>query len=221
MFNTAQDALSYWGIRLLPDGEAKKGNVIDGRGVMVWGNGQAQYDGEWSYGLPHGSGQYIDSFGNSYFGEFKLGFFWGHGKLRSNFYQFEYEGDFLLSKRHGKGEMIYQNGIRYTGDWFADLMQGHGVYSMGANYVYQGQMAENQFDGKGKLTTPEGIIEGNFRNGKPHGQCTQTSTVSGNVLKGKWINGKKEGEFDLTTPLGERKVYYRSDVEVFPDGTPK
>ena len=73
------------GIRLIPDGKKIDGNIVDGQGSMKWGDGVAVYKGEWTYGVPHGKGQYVDSFGNKYEGDFKLGFFWGQGKFYSKY----------------------------------------------------------------------------------------------------------------------------------------
>ena len=85
---------------------------------MMWGNGAATYQGEWSYGLPHGKGQYIDSFGNKYDGEFKLGFFWGQARFFSETYKYSYTGEFVMGKKHNKGRITYANKTAYDGQWF-------------------------------------------------------------------------------------------------------
>ena len=217
--NSALNSVASWGLRLLPDGRVVSGNVLDGEGVMVWGENAASYDGDWMYGLPHGIGTYIDSFGNQYAGEFKLGFFWGVGSYSSAFYNYDYDGMFIMGKRHGKGEMRYQNGIKYSGDWVQDKMEGIGQYSMGAQYYYQGSMENNSFNGKGVLTTPDGYIKGKFKDGKPHGYCEQYSNQSSQTLSGYWQNGKKEGEFNLNAFGFDRKVIFKNDIEVMPEAS--
>jgi hypothetical protein len=210
----AQNIFKAWGIRLLPDGKPVKGNVLDSIGTMVWGENAAIYEGEWSFGLPHGKGQYVDSFGNKYDGEFKLGFFWGKGDFYSAQQNFSYRGDFIMGKKHGNGKIAYTNKIAYAGDWFQDIMQGTGTYVMGTNYFYEGAMRNNNFNGKGKLTTPDGTIDGSFKNGKPHGYCVQKTSDGFQELKGRWVNGKKEGEFTLVVNGNESKHLYKNDVEV-------
>lgn len=210
----AQNILQSWGIRLLPDGKPIKGNVLDSVGSMMWGENAAIYEGEWSFGLPHGSGQYVDSFGNKYEGEFKLGFFWGRGDFYSAQQGFSYRGDFVMGKKHGKGKISYTNKIGYAGDWFQDIMQGNGTYVMGTNYFYEGAMYNNNFNGKGKLTTPDGTIEGSFKNGKPHGFCSQKTSDGFQELKGVWVNGKKEGEFTLIVNGRASKHLYKNDEEI-------
>ncbi|MGB1038967.1 MAG: hypothetical protein ACPGYY_09995, partial [Bacteroidia bacterium] len=179
--------LQSTGIRLLPDGQTLSGNVLDGIGTMMWGNGAAKYQGEWSYGLPHGKGQYIDSFGNKYDGEFKLGFFWGKAKFFSDAYQYSYTGQYVMGKKHNFGKIIYSNKTSYEGDWSQDLMEGQGTYFAGPNYVYKGMMKSNSFNGKGSLETPAGVITGSFKNGKPHGICTQVSKDLTQSVKGNFI----------------------------------
>lgn len=207
-------SMSSWGFRLFPDGRKIRGNVIDGEGVMVWGEGAASYEGEWSYGLPHGIGIYVDSLGNKYAGEFKLGFFWGAGSYTSTYYNYSYDGEFVMGKRQGKGTITYANGIKYSGDWVENNMEGIGQYTLNQNYYYQGSMLNNQFHGKGVLTTPDGYIKGKFKNGKPHGYCEQYANQSGQTLKGYWKDGKKEGEFTITSFGHDRKMYFENDIEI-------
>lgn len=208
------ESVSLWGLRLLPDGKAVQGNVLDGEGTMVWGENAASYQGEWSYGLPHGIGIFIDSFGNKYVGEFKLGFFWGAGSYVSNYYKYNYDGYFIMGKRHGQGEIKYSNGTAYKGDWVRDQMEGMGQYTLGKTHYYQGEMKNNNFNGKGILTTPDGYIKGRFKDGKPNGYCEQYGNQSGQTLSGYWKAGKKEGEFNLNAFGYDRKIYFENDIEI-------
>lgn len=214
IIESSEKSMTSWGFRLFPDGKAVKGNVLDGEGMMVWGSKAAAYDGEWSYGLPHGIGVYTDSLGNKYAGEFKLGFFWGAGSYYSSYYNYTYDGQFVMGKRHGKGSIVYDNGIKYDGDWVQNDMEGVGQYTLNATYYYQGEMKANQFHGKGVLTTPDGYIKGKFKNGKPHGYCEQYGNQSGQTLKGYWKDGKKEGEFTMTSFGYERKMFFENDIEI-------
>lgn len=202
------------GIRLLPDGKVREGNVLDGVGTMSWGNGTAVYQGEWSYGLPHGEGQYLDSFGNKYEGEFKLGFLWGQGKFFSKPYQYSYTGEYAMGKKHGKGKIVYANKTSYDGEWMQDAMHGMGKYFVGRNYMYQGEMKENAFNGEGTLETPQGRIKGTFKNGKPHGVCKQETLDGTQSVMGNFSNGKKNGIFTINLNGEKREVLYENDIEI-------
>ncbi len=210
----APDVFKSWGIRLFPDGNVMEGNCLDSIGTMMWGNKTAIYKGEWSYGLPHGQGEYVDSFGNKYSGEFKLGFFWGKGDYYSKSYGYSYTGDFVMGKRQGKGKITYSNKTGYDGDWFQDEMRGYGKYVAGDAYMYEGLMYANNFNGKGKLTTPDGYITGSFKNGKPNGYCEQITQDGSQQLKGTWKNGIKEGKFELISSGVSKVLYFESDIEV-------
>ena len=202
------------GVRLLPDGKVAEGDVLDGTGTMTWGNGTALYKGEWSYGLPHGKGQYLDSFGNKYEGEFKLGFFWGDGKFFSKPYQYSYTGQYAMGTKHGVGKIGYANNTTYEGDWLQDIMDGEGVYFAGKNYVYKGEMKNNAFNGKGVLETPQGRISGTFLNGKPHGVCKQETLDSQQSVMGNYINGLKNGIFTINLNGEKTEVRYENDIEI-------
>lgn len=215
----APEVFKAWGIRLLPDGKAMEGNVLDGVGMMMWGNNTAIYKGEWSYGLPHGKGEYVDSFGNKYSGDFKLGYFWGQGDYYSKSYAYSYSGDFVMSRRQGTGKITYSNRTGYDGEWFQDAMQGQGKYVNADSYMYEGAMFANNFNGKGKLTTPDGFIDGNFKNGKPNGYCVQKTTDGSQQLKGTWKNGKKYGKFELISEGTTKTIYFDNDIEVVQDPT--
>jgi hypothetical protein len=203
------------GIRLVPDGIKTEGNVMDGEGTMTWGSDVAKYKGEWSYGLPHGRGQYVDSFGNKYEGEFKLGFFWGQGTLSSPSAGFVYSGEFAMSKKHGNGRIEYRaKEVIYQGTWVQDIMHGVGNYAIGARYIYRGQVDKNTFTGKGRVETPDGYVDGYFKNGKPHGICTQGTKDKMTTLKGNFSNGMKDGVFDLESLGVTRKVVYKNGIEI-------
>ena len=212
--NNLANVVKSSGARLLPDGKPREGNVVDGFGTMTWADGASMYKGQWSYGLPHGVGQYVDTFGNKYEGEFKLGFIWGKGKFFSEAYNSSYTGQYVMSKKHGKGLIIYDNGIAYDGDWVQDIMEGSGTYFLGKNYFYTGQMSKNSFNGEGTLTSRDGVIAGPFKEGKPHGVCTQTSADASLKLIGNFTNGKKNGTFEVESSGAKRTTQYQNDVEV-------
>ena len=203
-------------MRLLPNGVIKEGNVIDGSGTMIWGNGTTVYKGEWSYGLPHGRGEYLDTFGNRYAGDFKLGFFWGQGNFYSKAYGYSYSGTYAMSSKHGEGRIQYSDDTKYQGYWVQDNMHGGGVYSMGTRYIYKGEIVQNKLTGQGVVETPDGTISGIFKDGKPNGMCTQTSKDNIQSITGPFKNGKKNGKFTALVLGEERIIYYENDIEILP-----
>lgn len=212
--NYPNEIMAATGIRLIPDGKKIDGNILDGQGSMMWGDGVAVYKGEWTYGVPHGKGQYVDSFGNKYEGDFKLGFFWGQGKFYSKYYKYSYSGSFAMSKKHGEGRIGYSNKTTYQGGWQQDKMEGQGTYSISNRYSYTGRMVNNTFNGRGILKTPDGVIDGYFKNGKPHGKCTQSSADGAQSITGKFINGKKNGTFDVSILGNKSTITYKDDIEI-------
>jgi hypothetical protein len=203
------------GIRLIGNGIKEEGNVMDGEGTMSWGPDIAKYKGDWLYGLPHGRGQYVDSFGNKYEGEFKLGFFWGQGTLSSPPSGFIYSGEFAMSRKHGEGRIEYRaKQVIYQGDWVQDLMHGDGAYAIGARYIYRGEVDKNVFTGKGRVETPDGYVDGRFKNGKPHGMCVQGTKDGLTTVKGNFSNGKKNGVFEIESLGNVRKTVYKNDIEI-------
>ena len=212
--NYTNEIIAATGIRLIPDGKKMRGNTLDGQGSMTWGDGVAIYEGEWSYGVPHGRGQYLDSFGNKYEGDFKLGFFWGQGKFFSEYYKYSYSGSFAMSKKHGEGRIGYSNKTTYQGEWQQDKMEGQGTYSISDRYSFTGTMVNNAFNGRGTLKTPDGIIDGYFKNGKPHGKCTQSTADGVQSVTGNFINGKKNGVFDVTILGNKSTITYQDDIEI-------
>lgn len=213
----AEDNLKLWGFRLLPDGTPVSGDVLAGTGSMRWGDKElgAVYEGEWSYGLPHGTGTYIDSYGNKYYGEFKLGFFWGKGMYESPGQKLKYQGSFLMGRRHGTGKAVWDNGIVYDGLWFQDMMHGQGTYYFNKDYYYVGEMNYNQIQGSGTLSTPSGYHAGSFQEGKPHGKGSQYVSANQTYLNGIWDQGVKNGEFELIGSDGNvRLLKFQNDKEV-------
>lgn len=210
----ANEIQAATGFRLLPTGYRVDGNVNTGVGTMRWGTNAATYTGDWLYGVPHGRGEYVDSVGNTYTGEFKLGFFWGQGNFYSEAGKYSYSGGFVMGKKHGKGRISFTNGIVYVGEYMQDIMQGNGTYTMGQDYLYQGEFKNGQFNGKGKLTTQQGYIDGYFKDGKPHGICLQAIANGTYSIQGEFVKGIKQGPFTITN-LGEvRTAIYQDDIEV-------
>lgn len=198
--------------RLFPDGNVVEGNVIDGKGKMSWDNDFIVYDGEWSYGVPHGTGFYTDSFLVRYEGDFKLGYIWGRGLMIAPKGDIRlYEGEFVMGLRTGIGRGRFADGRLYEGKWHRNVPHGMGTLKYSNDITYKGMFDNGQAHGRGRLDRKDGYIEGTFHRGKPHGVCKQFLKSTGQTLVGNFVMGIKEGEFEYI--LGEEKqtIVFKND----------
>jgi len=85
-----------------------------------------------------------------------------------------------------------------------DFMPKKGEYGGG---VFEGSWSGGIPQGRGKWTTPDGVFEGDFVNGKLHGKV-KASFPSGDVFEGDFVNGAITGKGKLTTSRG---VVYEGD----------
>lgn len=204
-------------VRMISNGSKISGDCDSLIGEMSWNDGYASYSGEWKNNMPHGKGKFKDKYNNTYEGDFKFGYFWGTGTLKvAGLYS--YSGDFLISRRHGLGTCYFEKpkGEIYEGKWQNDKMNGLGKYYVNENFYYYGNLKDNQFSGRGKLTTTEGWIEGEFKNGKPNGNMVQYIKMKNLTIEGTWVDGKREGRFKITD-LETKKVTYKKfehDIEI-------
>jgi len=203
--------------RLFPDGAVITGNTIDGKGKMSWDNDFISYEGEWSYGLPHGEGFYRDSLFVRYEGDFKLGFIWGKGLMLSPKGEIRlYDGEFVMGLRTGIGKGRFEDGRWYEGKWYRNQPHGYGMVKYQNGIKYTGMFDNGQAHGKGKMERPDGYIDGEFHKGKPNGYCKQYISKTGQMLAGNFVMGQKEGEFEYI--LGDQKqiVVFQNDQLVVP-----
>ena len=197
-------------IRLIYNGTVESGDCDSLKGRMTWNNGAAEYEGEWENNLPHGKGYFKDQNNNWYKGEFKYGYFWGKGQLSvADLYL--YQGDFIMSRRQGTGicKFFIQKGEKYEGQWKEDQMNGLGKYIKSTKHYYYGNMANDKYNGNGKLVTPDGWIEGLFRNGLPNGFLKQYLDNENVMIEGEWISGSREGKFTITN-MDNKKISYKT-----------
>ena len=197
--DTLQRASDLNFVRLVYNGLIVSGDCDSLKGKMTWNDGQASYEGEWENNLPHGKGYFKDQYDNWYKGDFKYGYFWGKGQMKVAGHYF-YDGDFVMSRRHGNGvcTFIKPKGETYEGQWKQDVMNGLGKYIISSKHYYYGNMANDKFNGRGKLVTPDGWMEGNFKDGFPDGFIKQFVKLENQMTEGQWIEGKREGKFKLT-----------------------
>lgn len=178
---TYDDGRVYTGQR---DGKGR----IDGRGLMVWPNGD-RYDGQWKKGLMEGEGTYTYAqAGYSYTGHWVKGNIKGHGTFRFNngnvmegdwtamgtgtgYLLFpdgtRYDGPFVNGAPQGQGIKVWTNGNRYEGMFIQGHLSGQGTMQFSDGYKYTGNWANDQYEGQGTLTTPDGeVMSGTFHAGQ-------------------------------------------------------
>ncbi|MBQ4509708.1 MAG: AAA family ATPase, partial [Clostridia bacterium] len=93
----------------------------------------------------------------------------------------------------------YANGEIYEGSWVDDQRCGYGrLYlpkGFHESYSYSGEWKNDLLNGKGKFTDGNITYEGNFLNGKYHGEGTLTKKLNTiyYTYKGNFKNGLKDG----------------------------
>lgn len=103
----------------------------------------------------HGQGEYLDTFGNVYKGEFNQGKFQGEGVMHYANGDV-YEGEFAVGKREGKGLCVDVDGNEYEGQWKENRRNGEGVLKDALDGVYRGMYKDGVRDGWGTYTWPDG-----------------------------------------------------------------
>jgi len=114
-----------------------------------------------------------------------------------------YEGGLLNRLRHGFGKSCFRN----------------------AAFTYEGEWAHGNFQGQGKLQLPDGVYEGDFRNGEITGSGMRCWN-DGTQYTGEFLDGEMHGQGLFLRADGERYEggFVRnqrsgSGVLVTPDGT--
>ncbi|KAL2942775.1 Phosphatidylinositol 4-phosphate 5-kinase 1 [Bienertia sinuspersici] len=184
-----------------------KGNVPDGRGKYLWGDG-CMYEGEWKRGKARGNGKFSWPSGATYEGEFEGGRMEGKGTytgIEGDTYRGMWEGD----KKNGKGEKLYANGDVYDGEWKDNLQHGEGKYVWRNGNVYVGEWNYGVIFGKGELIWANGNrYQGYWEYGVPKGDGLFTRP-DGTTYAGNWgnlVNGNGGNEESIS--ISERGVNF-------------
>jgi hypothetical protein len=192
-------------------GEFKNG-VRDGKGAYKWKSGDV-YDGEWSSDTMSGKGKYTFVDGSTLEGTFSDNQFvegtyhvknnWGdytfqvkngnpyyvEMKLKSGI---EYAGEMNKKGLNGKAKISYKNGDSYDGNVKNGVKAGKGIYTWRSGATYDGNWSKDRMQGYGVYTysSKESGLElrGKFKNGKPNGECRYYTL--NDDYKTKWKNGK-------------------------------
>ena len=172
---------------------------------------QAKYKGDVENGKPHGLGLIRFTNGSKYVGEWKDG------------------------KYHGQGKLISSNGGETVGEWYYGEPWNVKVYDREVNIVAKFVYGKIKLDQTKSALIQSGIFYHGFRNGvygyfiekwdgventknedfgkyvgemkngKPHGQGTQTWN-SGGKYEGEWLDGYTHGQGTRTYWDGEKFV---------------
>jgi hypothetical protein len=194
-----------------PSDEQYDGEWLDG---LKHGIGKAilpgsLYEGSWEAGKRSGKGSLTYFNGVRYVGEWKADLQHGPGVLSASDTEIIYTGNWLAGSPHGSGTMTYfpSNDV-YQGNFYSGRCTGQGKLSFANGVVYFGQWLDDQYDGRGNWTSPDGSwYEGQFRGGVKAGRGEMIYS-DGSKYDGDWLDGFRHGqgkytEVDGTTYVGE------------------
>ena len=143
-----------------------KNDLFHGLGILTYEGHDLYnyYEGNFSEGYKHGSGNLIYKDGSCYKGNFDKNNFEGNGIFIFADGR-KYKGSWKKNKMDGTGEFTWEDGTKYKGQYKNNIKEGNGVYSFGAN-LYDGTWVDNLPHGQGMLLNEGLRIEGIFRYGK-------------------------------------------------------
>jgi hypothetical protein len=210
----------------------------DGKGQMIFTNGD-KYIGEWRNGRRNGKGMMRDTENNSvniYNGEWKDDKKEGQGtkKYDANTPEelYFYIGEWKNDKENGRGKHIWANGDYFDTEWIDGFTTKKGILKRtlpgNTGRFYEGEVTNFDFDewsrdlpnGKGKLSVPNFVYEGDFVNGtlSGYGKLTSRSLLyEGEFANGRMTNGNGKVTYpDGTFYEGELRnggIIFKSDVD--------
>ena len=141
-------------------------NKFDGKGKIIYEQSDIYnyYEGNFSEGYMHSSGNLIFNDGSCYKGNFNKNYFEGNGIFIFTNGR-KYNGSWKKNRMDGVGVFTWEDGTKYKGQYKNNIKEGNGVYSFGAN-LYDGSWVDNLPHGQGMLLNEGLRIEGIFRYGK-------------------------------------------------------
>ncbi|MCL2461223.1 MAG: protein kinase [Defluviitaleaceae bacterium] len=171
-----------------------KNNRPEGRGVMLWPNGD-KYDGNFTNGRASGQGTMTWANGNKYEGNWADGNMDGSGVMHYADGRV-YDGAWVQSTRQGKGKMLYANTDTYDGDWANNLKQGSGIYvSVAKGFTYTGDWANDMMDGQGTMLWSNGQkYVGGWKANMENGYGVLTGPDGSVMYQGNFVDNNFVGE---------------------------
>ena len=189
-----------------------KANERHGSGKFVFG--KCWQEGEWVEGKFTGKGEAANEEGTIFTGKWKDSVLEGLGNYKTKDGAY-YEGFFVKSVAQGKGEYKDVFGTVYKGIFDKGLIHGSGNFTEKNGSFYQGNFDHGLRHGKGKYTIKAGgkithVYDGNWKDDQFHGIGIHTTGMVSE--KGNWVEGKKEGEFEVTLSMTLKLVYKEGEV---------
>ena len=185
--------LEVVGKELRGEGEVNAQGQREGRGTMVWADGD-MHEGQWRAGLPHGQCKWTGATGDVY------------------------EGEWVEDKKQGYGKYSFSVGNVYEGEWVAGEKHGRGKFTIAGGDSYEGEWAEGKWHGKGTYTFADGtefkVYQGEFLHGKRHGRGKITYT-NGNSHDGEYAEDKEHGHGTFTFADGKVQIGYYEPGEPY------
>jgi hypothetical protein len=185
----------------------------------------------------HGYGIFSREDNYHYQGEFRNGTKCGYGMEISD--KGSYKGLFHNDKYHGYGECTFKNKTihrgcynqsfkesigfieyedksRFIGHFLFNKMNSNGMFFWPIGHSYYGTWKDDKMHGKGKYMWKNGdIYLGGYENDLRHGEGEYFFSERNSLLKGTWINGKKNGKFKLYEGGEFFNINYRNDQQFF------
>jgi antitoxin component YwqK of YwqJK toxin-antitoxin module len=180
-------------------------NCKHGKGILFNEYGVV-YEGEFEHGRKHGQGvSYHNDGGIEYEGQWLNNFKHGIGKSYNKTGRCDFQGEFKHNRRHGQGMSFNSRGLMdYEGNWEQNHKSGQGIsyFSIDSENIKiecDGWWYNNIFmTGEGLSFDDQGrvIYEGQWENGKRHGQGISYHLIVNSMMKsydGQWKNGQRDG----------------------------
>lgn len=152
------------------------GDCKNGEGVYAYADG-SKYEGLFQDGKIEGQGTFFFPNGDKYVGQFQAGY------------------------SHGQGTLYHADGTRTSGKW----QNGEFINDINTNFSEIGCITGDCNNGAGVYVYQDRVAKynGDFQNGKPHGQGHITY-ANGEIYLGSWANGQFNGEGTLTLLDGSK-----------------
>ena len=213
-------------------GIGKRYNIISESG-----NCKSKYYGFFDDNLYNGFGVHVSDNGVIYKGEFRNGKKTGYGKERNGpllykgFFlndvytgfgeisendkkdkSIKYTGGFKNGKKEGFGYLLYEDCSRYIGYFKEDKMYYLGLFVWKEGHRYFGSWKDSKMNGYGSYKWVNGdVFTGNYLNDLKEGEGIYYFKCKNSFLKGIWVNGKKNGLFQLIEGKSISKLEYIDD----------
>lgn len=104
-----------------------------------------------------------------------------------------YAGEWRNGKHHGKGKLKLASGYEYDGEWVDGRRNGFGYMNDDEGRSYSGEWTDGRQSGTGSMVYKGGAtFSGSWSGGVPHGQGVFTNRDASIVLRGTWVNGRRQ-----------------------------